>query len=141
MGYWPNRMKKRRHSWMVSLVRKMTLLNARGSHTKLFLCKLDGVGRLSWRTAPEGKVLAVTKHYYLSLSDHEVHEHGGSQGNTTVRAAGAEAGKGKDTQIKFLLKAVEGGYHNALDLAGNKHGTDVDDATKLAETYVVRPWR
>jgi hypothetical protein len=49
---------------------------------------------------------------------------------------GADAGKGKDTQVKFLLKAVEGGYHGALDLSGNKHGTDVDDATKLAETYV-----
>lgn len=49
---------------------------------------------------------------------------------------GADAGKGKDTQVKFLLKTVEGGYHNVLDLASNKHGTDVDDATKLAETYV-----
>lgn len=49
---------------------------------------------------------------------------------------GADHGKGKDTQIKFLLKTVEAGYHNAIDLAGNKHGTDVDDATKLAETYV-----
>lgn len=49
---------------------------------------------------------------------------------------GSEAGKGKDTQIKFLLKAVEGGYHNALELSPNKHGTGVDDATKLAEAYV-----
>lgn len=53
----------------------------------------------------------------------------------TAADLGAEAGKGKDTQIKFLLKAVEGGYHNVLDQAPNKHGTDVDDATKLAETY------
>lgn len=51
-------------------------------------------------------------------------------------ALGADAGKGKDTQVKFLLKAVEGGYHNALDLTASKHGTDVDDATKLAEVYV-----
>lgn len=49
---------------------------------------------------------------------------------------GADAGKGKDTQIKFLLKMVEGGYHGALDMVGNKHGTDIDDATKLAEVYV-----
>lgn len=50
---------------------------------------------------------------------------------------GAEAGKGKDTQIKFLLKMVEGGYHNALDVTNkNKHGTDIDDATHLAERYV-----
>ena len=48
---------------------------------------------------------------------------------------GEQAGKGADTQIKFLLKDVEGGYHNALDLAKNKHGTDVDDAQKLAEAY------
>lgn len=54
----------------------------------------------------------------------------------TAADLGAEAGKGKDTQIKFLLKAVEGGYHSALDLAHNKHGAEVDDATKLAETYV-----
>lgn len=49
---------------------------------------------------------------------------------------GADAGKGKDTQIKFLLKMVEGGYHGIIDLAGNKHGPDTDDATKLAEAYV-----
>ena len=49
---------------------------------------------------------------------------------------GQDAGKGKDTQIKFLLKMVDGGYHGVLDLAGNKHGTQVDDATKLAEEYV-----
>lgn len=54
----------------------------------------------------------------------------------TATQLGAEAGKGKDTQVKFLLKAVEGGYHNTIDLSASKHGTDVDDATKLAETYV-----
>lgn len=54
----------------------------------------------------------------------------------TAADLGAEAGKGKDTQVKFLLKAVEGGYHNALDMNPSKHGTDVDDATKLTEIYV-----
>jgi hypothetical protein len=54
----------------------------------------------------------------------------------TAQELGEQAGKGKDTQVKFLLKAVEGGYHAALDLNSNKHGTDVDDATKLAATYV-----
>lgn len=54
----------------------------------------------------------------------------------TAQDLGEQAGKGTDTQVKFLLKAVEGGYHAALDLNSNKHGTDVDDATKLAETYV-----
>lgn len=49
---------------------------------------------------------------------------------------GEQAGKGKDTQIKFLLSACEGGYLNAIDLVPNKHGTEIDDATKLAETYV-----
>jgi len=48
---------------------------------------------------------------------------------------GAEAGKGTDTQIKFMLKVVEGGYHNAIDLKPNKHGRGVDDAEKLAEAY------
>lgn len=49
---------------------------------------------------------------------------------------GEQAGKGQDTQIKFLLSCFEGGYHNAVDLTKDKHGQDVDDATKLAETYV-----
>jgi hypothetical protein len=49
---------------------------------------------------------------------------------------GEQAGKVKDTQIKFLLSCLEGGYHNAADLVPNKHGQDIDDATKLAETYV-----
>lgn len=48
---------------------------------------------------------------------------------------GEQAGKGKDTQIKMLLSCVEGGYHGAVDLTANKHGTEVDDATKLAEAY------
>jgi hypothetical protein len=48
---------------------------------------------------------------------------------------GEQAGKGADTQVKFLLAAVEGGYHGAVDLAKNKHGTDMDDARKLAEVY------
>jgi hypothetical protein len=49
---------------------------------------------------------------------------------------GEQAGKGRDTQIKFLLSCCEGGYHNAIDLIANKHGGDVDDATRLAEAYV-----
>lgn len=48
---------------------------------------------------------------------------------------GAQAGAGADTQVKFLLKAVEGGYHSALDLKTNKHGTGIDDAQCLAEAY------
>jgi len=48
---------------------------------------------------------------------------------------GEQAGRGKDTQIKMLLSCVEGGYHGAVDLVANKHGTEVDDATKLAEAY------
>jgi hypothetical protein len=57
-----------------------------------------------------------------------------------VRAAAVElgemAGKGKDTQIKMLLKVVEGAFHGSVDLQENKHGTEIDDCTKLAEDYV-----
>jgi hypothetical protein len=49
---------------------------------------------------------------------------------------GEQAGKGKDTQIKFLLSAMEGGYFNAIDMVPNKHGSERDDAVRLAETYV-----
>lgn len=48
---------------------------------------------------------------------------------------GAQAGAGADTQVKFLLKAVEGGYHSALDLKPSKHGNGIDDAQKLSEAY------
>lgn len=49
---------------------------------------------------------------------------------------GEQSGKGKDTQVKFLLSCLEGGYHGAIDLATSKHGADRDDATLLAEEYV-----
>ncbi len=45
-----------------------------------------------------------------------------------ITELGEQAGKGKDTQIKFLLSCVEGGYHGAVDLVSNKHGTEIDDA-------------
>lgn len=53
-----------------------------------------------------------------------------------AKELGEQSGKGKDTQIKFMLSLVEGGYHNALDLSANKHGQEVDDAAKLSEIYV-----
>ena len=53
-----------------------------------------------------------------------------------MRELGGQAGKGKDTQIKSLLKVLEAGYHNAMDLKPNKHGKDIDDATLAAEAYV-----
>lgn len=55
---------------------------------------------------------------------------------STAKDLGVQAGQGKDTQVKFLLKVIEGGYHNTIDLNRNKHGTELDDATKLAEAYM-----
>lgn len=52
-----------------------------------------------------------------------------------AKELGEQSGKGGDTQIKFMLKVVEGGYHNAVDLKPNKHGLGVDDAEKLGEAY------
>lgn len=49
---------------------------------------------------------------------------------------GSQAGQGKDTQIKFLLACMDGGYHNAVDTTPGRHGPDRDDATALAEIYV-----
>ncbi len=54
----------------------------------------------------------------------------------TAERLGGEEGKAKDSQMKFHLACIEGGYHNALNLDANRHGTDIDDATKLAEAYV-----
>lgn len=49
---------------------------------------------------------------------------------------GSQVGPGKDTQIKLALKVIEAGYHGGLSLEANKHGTDIDDAFKIAEAYV-----
>lgn len=49
---------------------------------------------------------------------------------------GAQSGNGKDTQIKFALKVVDGGYQGALDLTPNKHGDGLRDGVVLAEAYV-----
>ena len=49
---------------------------------------------------------------------------------------GEQAGLGKDTQIKFYLKVFEAAFHGKVDLDTSKHGTDIDDATKLTEAYV-----
>lgn len=49
---------------------------------------------------------------------------------------GTECGRGKDTQIKFLLKITEAAFHGAIDLVPMKHGKVADDAEHLAEIYV-----
>jgi hypothetical protein len=49
---------------------------------------------------------------------------------------GEQAGKGKDTQVKALLSILEGAYNGELDMMPNKNGTEIDDATFMAERYV-----
>ena len=56
---------------------------------------------------------------------------------TDIIELGKMAGQGKDTQIKALLKVVNGAFHGSVDLQENKHGTDIDDCTRLAELYAV----
>lgn len=48
---------------------------------------------------------------------------------------GTDAGKGKDTQVKLIYSAAQGGFHNAADITKHKHGQDIDDAVKMAEAY------
>lgn len=48
---------------------------------------------------------------------------------------GQQAGQGGDVQIKFDLKLCEAAYLGSLSLDTNKHGNDVDDATRLSEAY------
>lgn len=53
-----------------------------------------------------------------------------------AKQLGEEAGKGKDTQIKFAMKVIEAAYLGVLDLDPNKHGTDKRDGIVLAQAYV-----
>lgn len=52
-----------------------------------------------------------------------------------VTELGKQSGLGKDTQVKFDLKVAEAAFHGRASLDADKHGTGVDDATKLSETY------
>jgi hypothetical protein len=52
-----------------------------------------------------------------------------------AKTLGEQAGYAKDTQIKSLLKCCEAAYHGVLTTQKNKHGQDIDDATKYAEAY------
>lgn len=74
MGYWPNKVKRRRHSWANNLSRKLVLLGATGSHSSMVLYGSDK-GRKIWRTdAPynksAGRPLGWSKHYFLELRVH-----------------------------------------------------------------------
>lgn len=53
-----------------------------------------------------------------------------------AKELGEQAGKGKDTQIKFWLAIVEGAYLGTLSLDPGKHGVGRDDATVVSEAYV-----
>lgn len=54
----------------------------------------------------------------------------------TATLLGSQKGAGGDTQIKLALKVIEAAYHGGINLDANKHGTDIDDATKISEAYV-----
>ena len=53
-----------------------------------------------------------------------------------ARQIGADEAKGKDGQPRYLLKVAEAAFVGALDNDRSKHGTGIDDAQKLTETYV-----
>lgn len=53
----------------------------------------------------------------------------------TAITLGEQAGQGKDTQIRFDLKVLEGAYLGVIDLDPNKHGNDRRDGIVLAEAY------
>lgn len=53
-----------------------------------------------------------------------------------AKAFGELEAKGKDGQIKFLLKVAEAAFLGAIDISEHKHGPGIDDATKLTEAYV-----
>ena len=52
-----------------------------------------------------------------------------------MKELGEQAGKGRDTQIKFGLLVVNAAYDGTIDDVKNKHGKGVDDITKLCSEY------
>jgi hypothetical protein len=55
---------------------------------------------------------------------------------TIAGELGAQEALGKDGQVKFDLKVAEAAFVGAIDLAKDKHGQGIDDATQLAAAYV-----
>ena len=49
---------------------------------------------------------------------------------------GADAGRGKDNQIRFATKIFEAAFHGTIDLTPNKHGDGVDDAQFITDRYM-----
>jgi hypothetical protein len=56
---------------------------------------------------------------------------------TQAKELGEQAGKGKDTQIKFYLATFTAAFQGKVDVNPDKHGEGIDDALKLAEAYVL----
>lgn len=53
----------------------------------------------------------------------------------TAEDLGKQAALGVDVQIKMDLKVLDAAFQGVVDLSANKHGTGIDDATKLSEAY------
>lgn len=53
-----------------------------------------------------------------------------------MESLGAQEAQGKDGQVKADLKAAECAFIGSVDLAKDKHGPGIDDATRLAAAYV-----
>jgi hypothetical protein len=53
-----------------------------------------------------------------------------------AKELGAVKGKGSDAHFKFFYAVAEGAFQGKIDLDKNKHGQEIDDATKLAKAYV-----
>jgi hypothetical protein len=49
---------------------------------------------------------------------------------------GTLAARGADTQVQFYVTVHEAAFMGSIDSTKDKHGTGIDDATKLTEAYV-----
>ena len=52
-----------------------------------------------------------------------------------TRELGAIKGRGEDARAQHLMKVIQAAYEGVIDNTENKHGTGVDDATRIAEEY------
>lgn len=94
MSYFPKRVKRRRHSWVNNLGRKLVLLGAQGSHTEMFLCEYAN-GRRRWiaNGIETARIVGWSKHYFLEVPTNNIsgpthHECSGrSMTACTVRGA------------------------------------------------------
>lgn len=85
MGYWPNKMKRRRHNWVTNLGRKLVLLGCTGHHNLTWTSRVGGRRKMYVLNRPgyDGESAWAAGGHHIGRTQVQ----GFSEDNTTVKGA------------------------------------------------------